>query len=140
MKPATEEQKAVAKAKREKFPALAKQISAMTPEERSALASRLPGLVTVDGRQLSPFNVCLIVSQGGHAATMVGGFRQWLKHGRAVKKGQHGFSIWVPSITKSTLPRNDSSDETTAKKIEFLTGYVFDVAQTEEITKQQEAA
>jgi hypothetical protein len=40
-------------------------------------------------------------------ATIVGGFRQWLKQGRCVKKGEHRSDIWIPLGDKEA--REDGS-------------------------------
>lgn len=42
--------------RRVKMRSLARQISLMSKEEREAMAARLPGIVTVEGRALSLFN------------------------------------------------------------------------------------
>ncbi len=124
MKPATQEQKDKAEARRLKFRALAKSLSALPKAERDALAARLPGIVTVEGRALSTFNMCLIAAQCP-GATIVGGFKQWKKAGRSVKKGEHGLSLWIPGGMRK---RDDGSEH-----MGFVSGVVFDVAQTEEI-------
>src|SRR5262249_5129698 len=48
---------------------------------------------------LSAFNSCLVLRQLPNAS-MVGGFRQWLDKGRAVRKGEHGLMIWLPTKGK----------------------------------------
>lgn len=120
----TEAQRAAADSRRAAFRKLAGDIGRMTPEARAALAAKLPVIATVEGRSLSPFNQCLIASQCP-TATLVGGFRQWIKAGRCVKKGEHGLALWVPT---STSEENGGDGET-----HFLMGTVFDVAQTAEI-------
>lgn len=103
----------------------------MSDEQRAALAARV-SVVTIEGRQLSPHNQCLIALQVP-AATIIGGFRQWIKAGRVVMKGQHGAVIWVP------IGRKDKDGELT-EKTGFVLGSVFDVSQTQEIAQEQEAA
>ena len=122
----TEAQKAKAAERRATMRKLAGTVSAMSKEERDAIAARF-GVVTIEGRTLSPFNAAMVWSQNP-AATVVGGFRQWLKAGRAVCKGQHGMSIWVPCERKSD---DDTPDETF-----FVLGTVFDVSQTQEVVKE----
>ena len=128
MKPATEQQKEAAEARRAKFRNLAKQLSAMPAADRAALAARLPGIATIEGRTLSTFNMCLIAAQCP-TATIVGGFKQWRKAGRTVRKGEHGLSLWVPC---GSVKRDDGTE-----RVQFLSGVVFDVAQTEEIHTAQ---
>jgi hypothetical protein len=119
----TAEQAAKAAERREKFRALAKQIGEMSDAERSAMSAKMIGLVTVEGHHMSAVNCCLIYSQMPDA-TVVGGFRQWLKAGRCVKKGEHGLSIWLCSERKG-------EEGKPADQIFFM-GTIFDVSQTEE--------
>ena len=108
---------------------LARDIAAMTEEQRASLAAR-SSIATIEGRTLSPFNACMVASQCPNA-TIVGGFRQWLAAGRCVRKGEHGFAIWCPTSKKT----EDDSEETAVR---FVLGTVFDVSQTDEITDQQQ--
>ena len=131
----TEEQKQKAAERRERFRQLVKQLAAMPPTEREALAARLPGLVTCEGHALSFHNTLLVASQCPNA-TMVGGFRQWLKHGRCVRKGEHGLMIWVPKKKKGESEGGQDAAPQLGEKAEqselrFLVGTVFDVSQTE---------
>lgn len=112
-------------ARRARMYNLAREVGKLTPEQRSDLAAKCP-VVTIEGRSLSLTNQCLIARQTP-AATIVGGFRQWLKAGRVVMKGQHGACIWVPVGHKSkTADGETDTDERTG----FILGTVFDVAQT----------
>ncbi len=64
-------------------------------------------------------------------ATLCAGFKQWRKLGRQVRKGESGLLIWYPTQRKT-----DPDDENaTATETSFLTGYVFDVTQTDPITQ-----
>ena len=114
-------------ARREKFRALVKHVAAMPEQDRVALSNEF-GIVTVEGRSLSMHNMLLVAIQLP-AASMVGGFKQWLAQGRAVKKGEHGAMIWIPIGRKVT-------DETGATHTEmednraFTVATVFDVSQT----------
>lgn len=126
----TEAQRAAAAERRAAMRKLAKRVSAMTSDERNAIAARL-GVVTIEGRSLSPFNSCMVWCQNP-TASVVGGFRQWIRAGRAVCKGEHGMAIWVPTIRTRKAP--DSSPEVPdADSIGFVLGTVFDVTQTQEI-------
>ena len=117
----TAEQKAAAEIRRAKFRGFAAKIRAMSDAERAALAARVQ-VVTIEGRVLSLHNQCLLAYQGG-GQTIVGGFRQWLKAGRAVRKGEHGFMIWVFAGKEGT--------EGEPEETRFLMGTVFDVSQTD---------
>jgi hypothetical protein len=121
--------------RRQKFRVLWKQVTAMPPEERIKLATQL-GIVTCDGHALSAGNSILCMLQIP-ACSVVGGFKQWLKHGRAVTKGQHGAAIWVPTGCRNdTAPRLDTQTavpDATGQDRRFVIGYVFDCSQTEEV-------
>jgi hypothetical protein len=91
----TAEQKQKAAERRERFQALAKMVSAMPADARAALARRA-GIRTIEGRELSAFNQCLVVNQLA-TASILGGFAQWKRAGRSVVKGARGLAIWVPT-------------------------------------------
>lgn len=117
------EQKAKAAERREKFNQIAKQIAAMTDEQRATLAARMVGVMTCEGKTVSHKNLCLLAHQR-ESVTMVGGFRQWLKQGRVVRKGEHGLTIWVPHI-------KGNAEQGEAEEVRFGLGTVFDVSQTD---------
>ena len=81
----TAEQKQATAERRDRFKALIKKVAAMTPDERKALVATTPGIITVDRHTLSPVNSILIMMQNPEA-TIVGGFNQWIKNGRTVRK------------------------------------------------------
>jgi len=146
MRKATPEQKAAKAARREQFRALVKQVAAMSDAERAQIVSRVGAILTCEGRQLSPVNTTLLLMQMPNAS-LVGGFRQWLKAGRAVKKGNHGAMIWVP-IKKGRQAEPDPPEDADEEKPEteagggttrFVIGTVFDISQTEELTAEQAA-
>lgn len=126
----TPEQQSAADARRKSFRELAGRISRMSADERAALAARLPAIATIEGRTLSVFNACLIASQNPQA-TIVGGFRQWIKAGRAVRKGEHGLAIWIP--TQRANNGDEHSGEDDSAETHFFLGTVFDVSQTQEV-------
>lgn len=131
----TAEQKAKAEARKAQFRDLWKRVSAMPELERIQLSNRL-GLVTCEGRGLSLTNQMLIALQRP-GATVLGGFRQWLKQGRAVRKGEHGCMIWVPCGVKggadaAAAPAGDG-DAGEGAGVRFIVGTVFDIGQTEEV-------
>lgn len=136
MKKLTEAQRAAAKARREKFRVYVKKLASMPEADRLQLAARLPALATVEGHVLSLHNQILVAMQKPDA-TLVGGFRQWKQHGRAVKKGEHGIMIWVPVMPGSgdeDIPQPDEVDgKSSDDRPRFIMGTVFDVSQTCEI-------
>ena len=92
---ATPEQKEKAQARREQFRSLCAQVADLDDGARQALAARMLA-TTVEGRTLSFGNQLLIALQRADV-TLVGGFHQWKKAGRAVKKGESGLMIWCPT-------------------------------------------
>jgi hypothetical protein len=133
---ATPESMAKTLERRERFRQLVKTVSAMSEDERTALVMKCGAIVTCEGRALSPLNSCLVLSQFP-TASMVGGFLQWKAHGRSVKKGEHGLSIWVPTGRKSERAELKEISESKEKPGGFIMGTVFDITQTE-ISKEPE--
>jgi len=139
MRNPTTEQKAKAAERRERFRALAKQVADMPEEARAQILMRVGAVLTCDGRQLSLTNTMLLVSQCP-TVSLVGGFRQWIKAGRAVRKGEHGHMIWVPlkprdeaSVPAPVEPNGHARAKETESEMHFMVGTVFDVSQTQEI-------
>ena len=134
----TAEQKQKAAERRERFRALAQRVAQMSEEERTALVMKVGAIVTCEGRALSAFNSCLVLTQLP-TASMVGGFRQWKDKGRSVRKGEHGLMIWIPTHKGEegeeapTMPdtADDQGEEKDGKRAAFVMGTVFDVSQTE---------
>lgn len=120
-----ESQKAAARERREKLAAMAKQIAAMSPEDRAALAAQ--GVATIEGHALSLKNTLLLVMQRAQVS-VVGGFRQWQAAGRVVRKGEKALALWIPVSRKET---NDDGEETVNPG--FRLANVFDISQTEEM-------
>ena len=121
--------------RRARFKLLVQKVAAMSDQEREALSQQLLGLRTVEGHALSGQNCGLIWLQLP-TATLLGGFRQWLDHGRCVRKGEHGLMIWIPAWKKG--------DEAAANAAEpdekyFVMGTVFDVSQTVSLTADESA-
>src|SRR5882724_8209193 len=110
---------------------LAREVSKLTPEQRNELSSKCM-VTTIEGRSLSVTNQCLIAMQIP-SATIVGGFRQWLRAGRVVMKGQHGACIWVPCGYKQQATDGETD---IVERTGFILGTVFDVSQTQEKTEQ----
>lgn len=110
--------------------ALAQRIGAMPEEQRAALAARA-GIRTIEGHALSVFNCCMVLSQ--MPASVVGGFQQWRKAGRCVRKGEHGAAIWVPVPVGKAREGAESGDAEGEGGTRFVLGTVFDIAQTDPI-------
>lgn len=146
----TAAQKQAAAEKRERIGKLWEQIAAMPQEKRDELVNQIGAIVNAEGRPLSPSNTMLLFMQLG-TVSVVGGFRQWLNAGRAVRKGEKGLSIWVPKTYGGDesaapegalcLPAPGQSTCTDSPAIEgkdgnrsrFVLGTVFDISQTDPV-------
>lgn len=129
-------------ARRTQFRALWKTVAAMPELQRIQIANKL-GLRTVEGHELSLCNTMLVAMQLP-TASVLGGFRQWLKQGRAVRKGEHGAMIWVPigkkengNGTESPVAGEPASE---TDETRFIIGTIFDIAQTEEVETSETVA
>jgi hypothetical protein len=116
----------------------------MTAVERKARLATLKGIadsyaagVTEEGlAEQAPLligrysfrNVCLILGQRPDAIECAG-FNDWKKVGRSVKKGAKGIAILVPMVKKA-------EKEDTEDAMWFTFRYTFDIADTEEISKE----
>jgi antirestriction protein ArdC len=70
-------------------------------------------------------------------ASVVGGFRQWLKAGRAVRKGEAGACIWIPlhsanGQAETPAAEGQDGEPMDGSKTGFGLATVFDVTQTDE--------
>ena len=110
--------------KQAKLKELRQRLANLTEEERQALTAR--GLIaTVEGRTLSLHNTLLVyIQSSGRIPSVVGGYQQWRKAGKQVKRGEHGLTIWFPVGVK------DEEGELLEAET-FYTGTVFDISQVE---------
>ena len=129
----TEAQRRKAQARKEAFRGLCSRLAKMSKDERARWQAEAGLVVTIEGRALSPRNTVLLYFQR-QDVSMVGGFRQWIKAGRAVRKGEHGLSILVPA--GGGTKQNDDGGEEEAQ-VYFIGGTVFDISQTEELVKAE---
>lgn len=139
----TEEQKAAAAERRAQIRNLCNIVKAM-PEEKRVLLAASFGVRTCEGRELSPFNQCLLFHQNDKVS-IVGGFAQWRALGRTVKKGEKALAIWVPckrnaesgaAAMAAIVPAG--IDPASLDERFFVLGNVFDITQTE--TEAEKAA
>jgi len=111
---------------------LSASIKAMPEEQRIIYAFENP-VRTCEGHALSPYNTCAIIMQAqlaGISVTQVAGFRQWLKIGRQVTKGQHACGcILVPMGKGKPAPDADADGKKGGMKFRWVP--MFDVTQTE---------
>lgn len=124
----TEEQKAKAKERREQFRAITAQAAAMSEEARVKMLADMP-VTNTEGHALSPTNQLLVCIQRPNS-TIVGGFRQWIKQGRCVAKGETGINIWIPVGKKDDPNKQPGEMSMTDLEVHFMMGTVFDVGQT----------
>lgn len=133
-KPVSDEAKKKAAERKEKMRLLAAQVSKLSEAQRFEMAAKYP-VLTIEGRALSIYNACMVATQLP-SSTVVGGFRQWLAAGRAVRKGEKGLGIWIPcgsSKASEEMPNAEANDGETADRCYFTMGTVFDISQTQEI-------
>jgi hypothetical protein len=97
----------------------------LTPEQKQALYNR-GVILTIEVRALSMHNTILLHMQAINTPSVVGGFQQWRKAGKMVKRGEHGMTIWFPIGQKNN--DGDVLEATT-----FYTATVFDVSQVEDL-------
>ena len=70
----------------------------------------------------------LLIRLERQEASLCGGYSEWLKAGRAVRKGEKGIQILIPLVLKKD--KENPNSETFTR---FRVGYVFDISQTEEL-------
>lgn len=131
-RPRTPEQEAAAKERRERIQGFARAVAQMTPDQRQAMIDKAGGDIrNLSGHPLSVKNSCLILWQR-RDATIVAGFRQWLKAGRAVRKGETGVSIRIPLKSGDKDSDGDgASEDALSGGLHFGVATVFDICQTE---------
>ena len=130
--------------RRAAFRALVKKVAGLNDAQRAEIVNGACAVVTCEGRALSLTNTMLLLLQSGGRASMVGGFRQWIKAGRCVMKGQHGFSIWIPLGGKAGEAASGGPEATPADaegdSMRFGMATVFDIAQTAELGAEEAPA
>lgn len=108
---------------------LRKRIASLSPEDRQKIAKQYV-VINVEGHVLSTYNTLMLYYQSnGIQPTVVAGFKQWLKAGKCVRKGQHGFSILFPVGNK--VKDNDGNESIEAER--YFAGTVFDITQVEDL-------
>ena len=114
---------------KQKIIEIRKRLAEMSPDQRAELIAKAGSIVTIEGRPLSTRNAELCLNQM-ESVTIVGGYQQWKRAGRQVKKGEHGLAIWVPSRTSNDENTPDDDD------LYFFGATVFDITQTEPIENE----
>jgi hypothetical protein len=107
---------------------LAALIKDMSEDEKRTYVSQMP-ITTCEGHELSLYNKCLSIMQAraaGITVSVLGGFRQWHKVNRTVRKGMHACcSIAVPIYRPGAKELGDE------KLAYFKYVPMFDLSQTE---------
>ena len=128
----TPEQEAAKAERKAAFDGLVKRLAGMNATERDKWAAEAGTVVTIEGHVLSPRNTVLCYFQRD-GVSMVGGFRQWIKAGRCVRKGEKGFSILVPCTGGKRGKKADAGhtgDGDAPARVFFMARTVFDISQT----------
>ena len=118
-------------AKKQKIQAIFQSVKDLTPEQKDYLMKNLI-VKNPEGHLLSGNNCLLLERQAAMynpniSFSVVGGFQQWQKHNRKVKKGESGFYIAIPSKKQDEQSENNN-------EVFFFFKAVFDISQTEEIS------
>jgi len=131
MKNLTEQQKIEYREKKKsRIQTIRKTLSEMTEEQRTQLIEKFGIVTTIEGHPLTAHNTCFLYAQTEKPVTVIGGFQQWLKAGRIVKKGEKSLLIFVPSQRS-----NEGNEAAGDDDVFFFTANVFDITQTEVITE-----
>ena len=126
-----------APSRRERMAELARRVAALSPEQRAAFAARSP-VVTIEGHALSIRNTASLCLQLGPSVSVVGGYQQWRRAGRQVRRGEHGGLILIPRAPKAAEGDTESADNRDGGALYFIGGTVFDISQTDPIENQTE--
>jgi antirestriction protein ArdC len=110
----------------------------LTPDVLAEFADNFP-ISNPEGHMLSGKNISFLKFQASEKInfTVVAGYRQWLKFDRQVRKGQHGFWIFIPAMIKTKVEENGSS-RTVEEFDRFLMAKVFDISQTWDINSHKD--
>ena len=112
---------------------LLRTISAMSDADRQTMADRMPQVMNPKGHFLTINNTLLLCQQAQRTdLTVVAGFKQWIKAGRVVRKGQKALGLIAVPI--QIRQRDQNGDKTDTTKLRFRFVPVFDVSQTEELS------
>lgn len=117
--------------KKNKMKELAEAFSRLSESERLEVSAKMGGISTIEGHPLSLRNTFLLIHQR-KAVSVVGGFQQWRKAGRIVRKGEKSLLILCPASRKNKDNAEEGKDD-----VFFIGGNVFDISQTEPLSPAQ---
>ena len=110
----------------------ARRIRELPEDARAQLASKML-VTTIDGHTLSVWNNCYLQYQTPTPLTIVGGFQQWRRNGRHVRKGQTAAGyILVPMGKGKQEPMQEPQEGEKQSGMNFKHVPVWDVSQTDE--------
>jgi len=115
--------------KKAKMKELAESFSRLDESQRLEVSRRMGGIRTIEGNPLSLRNTYLLIVQRPKVS-LVGGFQQWRKAGRIVRKGEKSLLILCPATRKN----KEGTEENSKGDVFFIGGNVFDISQTEPLT------
>ncbi|NDD05517.1 MAG: hypothetical protein EB078_11465 [Proteobacteria bacterium] len=119
--------------KKAKMKELAESFARLDESQRLEISRRMGGIRTIEGNPLSLRNTYLLIVQRPKVS-LVGGFQQWRKAGRIVRKGEKSLLILCPATRKNADKAEGEKDD-----IFFIGGNVFDISQTEPLTAGESA-
>jgi len=120
--------------KKERMKELACKFANLSETQRLEVSRKMGEITTIEGHPLSLRNTFMLIYQRP-AVSMVGGFQQWRKAGRVVRKGEKSLLILVPSVKKKE--EGDKTEE--GNPLFFFGGNVFDISQTDPIGAKEKA-
>jgi hypothetical protein len=113
---------------------LSAKIARMSEAERTKLSEKMVSVFNPQGHQLTLHNTLLLIGQCQREdLTLVAGFKQWIKAGRVVNKGEHTIGFIQVPIYKS----KDESEGENGRPTYFKLVPVFDVSQTDELSEAE---
>lgn len=124
------------KRKREFIHGIAAAIGKLNAVQRAELLTRIGGVATIEGHKLSDYNTIFLWYQRQELGmlSIVGGFQQWHKAGRVIKKGEKGLAMLFPMFSeRKDRDGNPIINPLTGEKdilTRFNVGTVFDISQT----------
>lgn len=110
---------------------LVEAVSGMSEEERQAYIDRVGVVARIgaEGRRLLSVPNMVMALHQREGVTLVGGYRQWERMGRQVRKGEQSIKIFAPRAVKKTVEAEGESVEVGG--VRFVLISVFDVSQTD---------
>lgn len=115
-----------------------RDLVAMSSEKLDAMSDDMKeNYVVPDSLARYSLRNLILIGMQYPSATDVAGFKQWVKRGRRVRKGERGIAILAPSSRvkrdKATGEPVLDSDGNEQRVHWYRTVYVFDIAQTDEL-------